>query len=443
MPHWTDNAAPGPCAGQRRAEGRRPNRRAPTSGASPSKASAASGPRTLTSARPRPHARRRAQRLRQVQLRRSPGGAAHRRQQALGRTAPASGRTAGAASIVRTPAPCRRSLPWKARHGHRRAQWADDAALDDSSAWFQPKGGARKPYEELGWHTAIRTHRPLLPYSELGAVFDKPSEIHDALVEVLGLGEFDAVQKTLQTARKIARGDSDHRQRTTRQSILPRLRAIAESSGDARAEAARQGACREEARPRCAERACWKPAPANRWMRASRCCGRRRCTPRRPSREAVAAAARELREAVAAVEQSRGTDAGRARALAQLLDQALRYHAAHATSDCPVCGTAGALGATWREDTAAALADLKSRADAADRAHTRLDGATTAATGCCECRRRHIEPLGEMGLASARPALKRSSEWGSGASIADPLALAAHLERRVDGLRRRAGPTAR
>lgn len=48
-------------------------------------------------------------------------------------------------------------------------------------ARFQVKGAPRQPYEQLGWQTAIRTHRPLLPYPELGAVFDKPSEIHDAL----------------------------------------------------------------------------------------------------------------------------------------------------------------------------------------------------------------------------------------------------------------------
>ena len=134
------------------------------------------------------------------------------------------------------------------------------------------------------------------------------------------------------------------------------------------------------------------------------------------------------------MEQSRGTDAGRARALAQLLDQALRYHASHATSDCPVCGTTGALGGMWRDDTAAALADLKSRADAADRAHTRLDRATTAAHALLRVSSGAIEPLAAMGIASARPALRALSEWSSGASITDPLALAAHLEQRVDGV---------
>ena len=116
-------------------------------------------------------------------------------------------------------------------------RWDDAAPLDASTASFQPKGGAPKPYEELGWHTAIRTHRPLLPYTELGAEFDRPSEIHDALVEVLGLGEFDAVQKTLQTARRSREAIVTTTSARLTQ-ILPRLRALAESSGDTRAETA-------------------------------------------------------------------------------------------------------------------------------------------------------------------------------------------------------------
>jgi hypothetical protein len=83
-------------------------------------------------------------------------------------------------------------------------RWEDAAPLDGSTAVFQPEGGQRRPYEDLGWHSAIRTHRPLLPYTELGAVFDRPSEIHDALVEVLGLGEFDAVQKNAADHAQVA-----------------------------------------------------------------------------------------------------------------------------------------------------------------------------------------------------------------------------------------------
>ncbi|MCC7031640.1 MAG: AAA family ATPase, partial [Acidobacteria bacterium] len=38
-------------------------------------------------------------------------------------------------------------------------RWEDGASLDGSTAWFQAKGAPRQPYEQLGWQTAIRTHR--------------------------------------------------------------------------------------------------------------------------------------------------------------------------------------------------------------------------------------------------------------------------------------------
>ena len=105
-----------------------------------------------------------------------------------------------------------------------------------------------------------------------------------------------------------------------------------------------------------------------------------------PSREAVAAATRELRDAVAAVEESRGTDAGRARALAQLLDQALRYHAAHTTNDCPVCGTIGApqRHVARGDDGRAGGPQVASRRRQTVRTPA-WNAPRPRLTGCCEC----------------------------------------------------------
>lgn len=319
-------------------------------------------------------------------------------------------------------------------------RWNAGAALDDSTAWFQPKGGTRQAYQHLGWHAAIGTHRPLLPYSELGAVFDKPSEIHDALVEVLGLGDFDAVRKTLEAARKAREATvSTAGGRLT--GILPRLRALAESSGDKRAESAAKALAGKK--PDLDALQLVLNAGTGEVVDERVATLRAAAHVQGPSREAVASAIHELRETAAAVEQSRGTDAGRARALAQLLDQALRYHAAHLapggtgtpllqSRDCPVCGTADVLGATWRDETSTALADLRLRADAADRAHARLERAITAAHALLRVSPAGIEPLTAMGIASAKPALAVALQWSSGASITEPLALAAHLEQCLD-----------
>jgi recombinational DNA repair ATPase RecF len=311
-------------------------------------------------------------------------------------------------------------------------RWEETSTLDASTAWFQSKGAPRQPYEQLGWHTAIRTHRPLLPYSELGALFDRPSEIHDALVEVLGLGEFDAIQKTLQNARK-ARETIVSSAGGRLAGILPRLRALAESSGDKRAAAAAKALAGKKPDLESLRQALEDEGQGS--VDADLTALKQAAMQAQaPSREAVSAATNELREAAAAVEASRGTDAGRARALAHLLEQALRFHAAHTTPDCPVCGTSGALGGTWRDDTKTALADLKSKADAADRAHKRLEQAIASAQGLLRTPSTHFESVGPLGIASAAPALVAVAEWSGGASITDPLALAAHLETQVDGV---------
>ena len=206
-------------------------------------------------------------------------------------------------------------------------RWDDGAALDGSTAWFQPKGGTRQPYAQLGWDVAIRSHRPLLPYAELGAVFEKPSEFHDALVEVLGLGEFDAIQKTLQAARKAREAVVDVAGDRLK-GILPRLQALAGSSGDQRAVAA-FAALKSKKPDLDALRRLLDDSGAHAVDEGVATLRLAIMHAQAPSRDEVTSAASELREAAADVEKSRGTDAGRARALAQLLEQALSYHAAH------------------------------------------------------------------------------------------------------------------
>ncbi|MGE3889467.1 MAG: hypothetical protein AB7H81_23805, partial [Vicinamibacterales bacterium] len=215
--------------------------------------------------------------------------------------------------------------------------------------------------------------------------------------------------------------------------IVPRLRGAAETSGDQRAAAALRAvsgkkpdlaALRRVLEGEAAEAGDEGVAALRQAMARAQA----------PARDGVTAAARELREAAAAVEASRDTDAGRARALAQLLEQALRYHAAHATIDCPVCGTTGALGEDWRDETTRTLADLRARADEADRAHARLDRATSSAREWLRVSSAGIEAVAVLGIASAPQALTAVAQWNSGASITEPHALANHLEQGIDAV---------
>ncbi len=99
-----------------------------------------------------------------------------------------------------------------------------------------------------------------------------------------------------------------------------------------------------------------------------------------------------------------------------------------------MCGTAGALGKAWRDETTKALADLRAQADDADRAHARLERATNSARQLLRVPSAGIEPAGAMGIESAALAQTAVAQWNSGAALTDPLVLADHLSHGVNGL---------
>ena len=282
----------------------------------------------------------------------------------------------------------------------------------------------------MGWEAVSEIHRPLLPYSELGTVFDNPSDIHDALAQVLGLGELDDILKVLQNEKKARQSRVDSA--TSRlDSLLPRLQAIVTATGDARAErcvAALKGKKKAlDAVAEVLDNDSETPAdPSVALLRHVHI--------QAPSREQVEEAARGLVEAVTAVEQSASTDAGRARSLAKLLEQALQFHASHGEEECPVCHAPGRLGPTWRDETTAELTRLRTEANAAEQAHTRLDQVLKTARRMLEIPRANIQPLETMGLTSVTAALSAVDRWNSGASLTDARALAEHLTSHLDTL---------
>jgi hypothetical protein len=66
-----------------------------------------------------------------------------------------------------------------------------------------------------------------------------------------------------------------------------------------------------------------------------------------PDAERIKKAAAARRAADAQLRKIAGTDADRARKLALLLEQALKFHESHGGSDCPVCGTKKVIGRSW------------------------------------------------------------------------------------------------
>jgi len=88
-----------------------------------------------------------------------------------------------------------------------------------------------------------------------------------------------------------------------------------------------------------------------------------------PDPQRINKAATALRAADAQLKKLAGTDADRARKLALLLEQALKFHESHGGNDCPVCGTKKAIGVSWIKQTRQEIDRLKAFAAESEAVH--------------------------------------------------------------------------
>jgi energy-coupling factor transporter ATP-binding protein EcfA2 len=304
-----------------------------------------------------------------------------------------------------------------------RREWDANAGLEDSTAWVQHHGRPRQPLAALGWSTHLDTYRPFLSYNELGSMLDEgPAKLYDAVSAVLGLEELVAAERLLRDAR------------------LPRERAAKQVKADLAPLLERLSASADERAARC------QSAVSGRtWdldtvegvlaggLDAAGAEGevallRRLCSLQPPDAERARARAEELRSAAAEVASVAGTDAGRAREVARVLEQALGLHAHHGDGDCPVCGQAGALSGEWRARAQAELARLHEEASAAEAAHRRLDQATEAARALLGSLPEALGRAPDVGIDAAE-ATQLWQGLAAGAGAAGPDVLADRLGR--------------
>lgn len=312
--------------------------------------------------------------------------------------------------------------------------WADGAAVEGSSLDVRIPSNPRQAssLDALGWVDALETYRPILSYNELGSTFDQPSEFHDRLLAILGLGEYDALAEEARQQRL----GLDRRVKAVRAAVDPLLHRL-DATDDDRARrvaaALRTKAWDLDAAAAVIGGAGERAAGGNLAGDASDLAVLRAlATFQPPAIEEVLAVAEAIRDGHARREALAATPVGRADELARLLRGALAFHARHDTSDCPVCGTAGVLDATWHVAAEAQAAELEALAaearelDAAARKVSarlqRLIGPAPAVLG-----RAH-----EVGL--ERDGRTLATAWSIFATPAGtaPLDYAEHLEATID-----------
>jgi hypothetical protein len=250
--------------------------------------------------------------------------------------------------------------------GHRNGatvecNWEPGAGLDDRTAFLQITGERRQSVADLGWKQPLELYRPFLSYAELGGLLSgRPSEMHDSLHRILGLGRLVEIESMLKTARR----EMDDRRKLAA-SELPQLRSTLASHPDARARRAEQALSGKVADLDQLAVLATADEPTNDTT----------LVPLRqldvldlPEREGLVREVERLLGALRQIDDLAGTLVQEARALAKLLGDALRHYHSHPGQPCPVCG-GRTLDEAWAEQTQAHLRQLTERAERLDEAH--------------------------------------------------------------------------
>src|SRR5262245_19219003 len=310
-----------------------------------------------------------------------------------------------------------------------RRTWAEGAPFETAEVAVELPDRGPSALDALGWAGALRTHRPFLSYNELGSLLDEgPSKLYDALSSILGLEDLVSAQGALQEARR-TREKALKDATDARGLLLERLRGV----DDARARQVEAALGGKEWDLEAVDAVLAESGGAAGGAAATDVL-RAIAALEPPDPERVAAAAAEMRAAQKALLSSAGTAAARSRDAANLLEQALEFHAAHGDGDCPVCGKKGALDKAWKEKQRAAAAKLREAAREAEAIHARAEAARKEWEGLAVLKSEALARAGEVGL-DLQPLVDALGTWVKAGAITDLQELAAHVEKASGPLR--------
>jgi ABC-type Mn2+/Zn2+ transport system ATPase subunit len=307
-------------------------------------------------------------------------------------------------------------------------EWPAGADLREGACFVQRPGQRREGLASLGLSEALVTWRPFLSYNELGGLLEEgPSKLYDAISKVLGLEEWVEVGAVLDRARKQL--EERAKAVATDAAGLKAVLGEVDDERAARALAALPAGRKVGDLPALESLATGEGPPTETSAVLEVLAGLAV-----PGAEDVEGRAGRLREALAQMEAVGATDAGRARQLAVLLEQALAFYEHGQDGRCPVCGTEGILGPEWEARTRGEVTRLREEGRAADREHGELAAAVQAA-------RDLLAPAPDLTTAPAvgldpvatGELTRRWAAWR--AAPDDSGELADHLERELGSLR--------
>ena len=227
-------------------------------------------------------------------------------------------------------------------------RWTHGATLDAGDV-------QTKPAAELGWTAALETYRPFLSYSELGSMFDAgPTDLHDRLSSILGLGELEDAQRLLKDAR-LPREKQLAAAKKRLAPLLQRLTGLTDERAHLVHAALKGRTWDLNATAAVLARTDDADSSGAGLLRSLAMINA-------PSVEDTLSLTERIADVVARRAQISGTQAGEASLTASLLRQALLLHESHGDGDCPVCGRASAIDAGWREQAETRASELEAKA---------------------------------------------------------------------------------
>ncbi len=233
-------------------------------------------------------------------------------------------------------------------------KWEDDADLAGAKTHAQTHGKKQMNVADLGWEAALQTYRPFLSYNELGSMLDDgPSKLFDALAAILGLEKEAEALETLAEARRVR--EKAHKEAALKKDeLLAKLKTLDDDRSRSLIEAMEKKDWGLDA----VETALVKGATGNTTDSDVQTL-RQLANLQAPQQAAVATVVHDLREAQKQVTASAKTLAAHSKDLADLLDQALKFHTKHGNANCPICGKPGALDAHWHEEETKRVLSLR------------------------------------------------------------------------------------
>ncbi|WP_411116286.1 AAA family ATPase [Streptomyces sp. 058-1L] len=297
--------------------------------------------------------------------------------------------------------------------------------VEEASTTVVREDGTELKLDECVNASMLDVYRPFLPYSELGSMVDGTmSDLHRKISTFIGLGQLAEMDAKLAAQVKVCK-ETEARPGPLKTVAVEALEGLDDRRAvDAMRALGGRSPDIDAVRRLLDQDAVADQGDAARLRALVGLVG--------PDEAEVAGALARLREAIAAFEDVRHSNAEDARRLAALLEAAFEQRRRSGSPHCPVCGTEDRLDQAWAEATRAEIERLQAEAAEADAVRRALSGAKRAVHDL-------VQPVPDLlrGEESELAGLWRA--WSLCRSLTDP----AELTERVGHLAPRLGAACR